>query len=100
MARSLVKGMKLNDKQIKRLVTLCFQELKAANIITFKEKEEKVFARACEIVKQDYIREQELDAEVEKMMDDLERKNPGEFQRYVMFPLLKKRLAKEKKVIL
>lgn len=92
--------MKLNDKQIQRLVTLCFQELKAANVITFKEKEEKVFVRACEIVKQDYIREQELDAEVEKMMDDLERKNPGEFQRYVMFPLLKKRLAKEKKVIL
>lgn len=92
--------MRLNDKQIQRMITLCFQELKANAIITFKEKEDKVFTRACEIIKQDYLREQELDAEVQKMMDDLERKNPGEFQRYVMFPLLKKRLAKEKKVIL
>lgn len=75
-------------------------ELKAHNIVTLKDKEEKILRRAEELVKADYARETELDREVEAMMDDLERKNPGEFQRYKMFPLLKKRLAKEKGVIL
>ena len=42
----------------------------------------------------------ELDAEVNRMMDDLEKQSSGEFQRYKMFPMLKKRLAKEKKIIL
>ena len=55
---------------------------------------------ALAIIKADYNRERELDQEVNKMMDDLERKNPGEFQRYIMFPMLKKRLAKEKGIIL
>jgi len=41
-----------------------------------------------------------LDVEVNRLMDDLERQNPGEFQRFKMFPLLKKRLAKEKGIIL
>jgi hypothetical protein len=34
------------------------------------------------------------------MMDDLERQNPGGFQRFKMFPMLKRRLAKEKGIIL
>lgn len=68
--------------------------------MTFKEKEEKVYDRAVQLVKNDFQRETDLDAEVNKMMDQLERQNPGEFQRYKMFPLLKKRLAKEKGIIL
>jgi hypothetical protein len=68
--------------------------------VTFKDKEEKVFARGVALVVQEYEREKELDAEVHKMMDELERQNPGGFQRYKMFPMLKKRLAKEKGIIL
>jgi hypothetical protein len=45
-------------------------------------------------------KESDLDHEVNRMMDELERQNPGEFQRYKMFPMLKKRLAKEKGIIL
>lgn len=74
--------------------------LKAQNVIQFKEKEEVVLERAAAIIRSDYNREAELDREVNKMMDDLERQNPGEFQRFKMFPLLKKRLAKEKGIIL
>jgi hypothetical protein len=99
-SRPLVKDMKVNDKLIQRLVHAVFRELKEQNTITFKEKEEKVFARACELIRADFDRERQLDMEVNQMMDTLERQNPGEFQRYKMFPMLKKRLAKEKGIIL
>ena len=96
----LVKIMRLTDKQIKRLVETILDELKAQKIVTFKESEEKVLQRSIEIIKGDFQREAQLDIQVNKMMDDLERQNPGSFERYKMFPLLKKRLAKEKGIIL
>ncbi len=85
---------------MKRMVKLVIDELKEHDVITFKDKEEAVFNRAVELVKSDFLKEQQLDEEVNQMMDDLERQNPGSFQRYKMFPLLKKRLAKEKGIVL
>jgi len=90
----------MTDKQIQRMVKLVFDELKEHNVVTFKEKEEQVYQRALNLVKNDFLHEKDLDEEVNKMMDDLERQNPGSFQRYKMFPLLKKRLAKEKGIVL
>jgi hypothetical protein len=92
--------MKINDRQIRRIAEACFRGLKAQKVIQFKEKEEVVMKRAVEIIRADFVREQALDAEVNLMMDELEKQNQGEFQRYKMFPMLKKRLAKEKKIIL
>jgi hypothetical protein len=92
--------MKVNDRQIRRIAEAILKGLKHQKVIEFKEKEEAVLKRAEDIVRADFNREAALDMEVNKMMDDLERQNPGEFQRYKMFPLLKKRLAKEKKIIL
>ena len=56
--------------------------------------------RATAIIRGDFQREQELDREVNRMLDELEAQNSGEFQRYRMFPMLKKRLAKEKGITL
>ncbi len=92
--------MKVSDKLINRLVQAVFKDLKEQNTITFKEKEDKAVQKACAIIRNEYARESQLDQDVNKMMDDLERQNSGEFQRYKMFPLLKKRLAKEKGIIL
>jgi hypothetical protein len=97
---SLVKAMKISDKQMKRMADAMFRGLKAQKVVTFKDKEETVLARATEIIRADFFREAQLDQEVNRMMDDLERQNQGEFQRYKMFPMLKKRLAKEKGIIL
>lgn len=92
--------MKLSDKQIRRMVQLVFKEMKAGQVVVFKEKEEKALDRACQVIHGDVQKEVDLDREVHKMMDDLERQNAGEFERYKMFPLLKKRLAKEKGIVL
>jgi len=96
----LVKGMKLSKIEMERLVRKVFDELKSNNTITFKQPEEKVFKRAVELVVAEFNKEAQLDNEVNRMMDDLERQNPGSFERYKMFPLLKKRLAKEKGIVL
>ena len=66
----------------------------------FKAKETDVFARGCQFVSKEYAKEKALEEKAEKMMDDLERQNPGSFQRYKMFPMLKTRLAKEQKLVL
>lgn len=86
---------------MRRMASAIMKGLKEQNAIEqFKEKEEVVLERAYAIIKADFEREAELDREVNRMMDDLERQNPGEFQRFKMFPMLKKRLAKEKGIIL
>lgn len=92
--------MKVTEKQFRAMASAILEGLKKNNIVTFKVKEEVVLQRAIDIIKADFQREADLDVEVNKMMDTLERQNPGEFQRYKMFPLLKKRMAKEKGIIL
>lgn len=92
--------MKLTPLQMQKLVEKIFDALKKQNIIQFKEDEKKVFARAIEAVKSEYQKEADLDKEVNQMLDQLERTNAGEFQRYKMYPILKQKLAKERKVIL
>jgi hypothetical protein len=92
--------MKISDKQMQRMADAILRGLKDQQVIQFKEKETVVSERAVAIIRADFQREAALDAEVNRMMDDLERQNPGEFQRYKMFPMLKKRLAKEKGIIL
>lgn len=85
---------------MKRMAEAILRGLKEQKVIQFKEKEDVVVERAWAVIKADYVREAELDREVNRMMDDLERQNPGEFQRFKMFPMLKRRLAKEKGIIL
>lgn len=82
------------------MVRKVFEELKTANIMTVKAPEDKVFRRAVELIEKEYETEVMLDREVNKMLDDLERQNPNQFQRGKMFQMLKKRLAQEKGIIL
>lgn len=92
--------MKLTPLQMQKLVEKVFEAWKQNNVIVFKEDEKKVFARALEVIKADYQRETDLDREVNQMLDQLEKSNSGEFQRYKMYPILKQKLAKERKIIL
>ena len=96
----LVKAMKMTEKQMGRMAKAILNGLKTNQVIEFKVTEEKVLARATAIIAANFAAEGDLDKEVHRMMDDLERKGSGEFQRYKMFPMLKKRLAKEKGFVL
>lgn len=92
--------MKLTTSQLQIIATKVFESWKKNNVIVFKEDEKKVLNRMVEALKADYQKELDLETEVNKMLDQLERTNAGEFQRFKMYPLIKKQLAKEKKVIL
>lgn len=92
--------MKLNPSQIESLVSDVLNLWKDQDMVQFKADEKKVFSRAKELVQNDYAREADLDREVNAMLDKLEQSNPGEFQRFKMFPMLKQKLAKEKGVVL
>lgn len=85
---------------MQKIVEKVFEAWKKNNVIIFKEDEKKVFARALEVIKADYQRESDLDRDVNQMLDQLERTNSGEFQRYKMYPILKQKLAKERKIVL
>lgn len=92
--------MRLTKLQINQLVKNVFNELNAKQVAQYKAPEEKVFQRAVAIVEADLQKERELEEEVNRMLDELERTNGGEFQRYKMFGMVKKQLAKEKGVVL
>lgn len=92
--------MKMTPAQLESIAQKVLQQWKQDKLITFKVDEKKVFTRMVEILKADYQKELDLERDVQKMLDQLEKSNPGEFQRYKMYPLIKKQLAKEKKVIL
>jgi hypothetical protein len=92
--------MKLTSNQMQVIVERIFKHWKLKNIVTFKEDEKKVLQRGVELLKGDLQREIDLEKEVHKKIEELERSNPGEFQRHKMFQLMKAKLAKERKVVL
>jgi hypothetical protein len=92
--------MKLTSNQLQAIVERVFRHWKQKNIVTFKEDEKKVLLRGVELLKEEVQIEIELEKEVVKKLDELERSNPGEFQRHKMFQLMKAKLAKERKVVL
>lgn len=92
--------MKLTPNQIQALAQKVFDNWKKQNVVIFKADEKVVFNKIVDTIKGEIQKEVDLDREVNSMLDQLERSNPGEFQRYKMYPILKQKLAKEKKVIL
>jgi len=92
--------MRVTQQQMQRIAELVLQKWKTNGVVSFKVDEKAVMARAIKALQEDYQKELDLDREVNKMLDNLERSNAGEFQRFKMYPLLKQKLAKEKKVIL
>ena len=52
------------------------------------------------VLKQNMEAEKVLDQSVNDMMETLEKQNPGGFEHYKMFPLLKKKLAEQQGFVL
>ena len=98
--RPFSQVMRLTPAQIDRLVKKVLQELNAGNLLQAKVSEDKLLKRGAELIAHQFQVEKQLDQEVHKMMDELERQNPEAFERGKMFPLLKKRMAKERKIVL
>lgn len=92
--------MKLNSNQIQYLASKVFNEWKSVGVVTVKSDEKVILSRIISAIKENYQKETELEVEVNKMLDQLEKAHPGEFQRGKMFIMIKQKLAKEKRIIL
>jgi hypothetical protein len=92
--------MKMSKSQIEKMVRKVFEEWKTNTLITFKTPEDKTFRLAVAMIEKEFEIEAQLDKEVHRMLDDLEKQNPNGFQRGKMFPMLKRKLAEQKGIIL
>ena len=92
--------MKITPRQIQSIVQEVFRSWKKENIVNFKQGEQKALEEAIKNISKDYAKEQYLEKEVEAMMDELERTHSDSFERYKMYPLIKKKLAQKKGIIL
>ena len=92
--------MRFSQPQLTRIAEMILKNWKTNNVVIFKAEERQVLDSAVKALMKELQKEADLDKEVQKMLDDLERSNSGQFQRHKMAGLLKQKLAKEKKVVL
>ena len=91
--------MRLSQNQIQRIVHHLFTEIKSSQTTQIKADEDAIKATITAVIMKNIEEEAKLDSLVEGMMDQLERQNQ-DFQRFKMFPLLKKKLAEQRGFIL
>lgn len=91
---------KLIISQIQRLVEKILNHWKSQNVIILKVDEKTVLATMVNAMMNELKKEEQIEIDVKALMDQMERQHEGEFQRHKMFPMLKQKLAKERKVIL
>lgn len=77
-----------------------FKSLSEADNVTVNMEKEKFKSVVVNVLKQNIEEERELDQAVNAMMDTLEEQNPNAFERYKMFPLLKKKMAQQRGFVL
>lgn len=76
------------------------KQWKTQNLITLKVDEKIVLKTIVDVITLNLKKEEQLDQDVKDLMDQMEREHEGQFQRHKMFPMLKQKLAKERKFIL
>jgi hypothetical protein len=92
--------MKLSPNQMSKIAVEVFKALDSVENVTVNVDKEKFKSVISNVLKKNMEEEKELDQAVNDMMDTLEKQNPNSFERYKMFPLLKKKLAEQKNFVL
>ncbi|MGH1467576.1 MAG: DUF507 family protein [Bdellovibrionales bacterium] len=92
--------MKLSPNQMNKIAVEVFKALSGVDNVTVNADKEKFKSVIVQVLKQNIEEEKELDQAVNTMMDTLEKQNPNAFERYKMFPLLKKKLAEQRGFVL
>ena len=92
--------MKLTTSQIQRLSEKILSQWKSQNLITFKSDEKIVLQTIKDCITADFKIEEALDRDVHLMIDKIAEEHGEGFQKHKMFPMLKQKMAKERKIIL
>lgn len=92
--------MKLTPLQLQSLAKNVFDHWQKNNLVHLKADEKAVLEKMTGILRAEVQKEADLERDVYAMMDKLEQSHGGQFERHKMYPMLKAKLAKERKVIL
>lgn len=92
--------MKLTTSQIQRLSEKILAQWKTQNLITFKVDEKVVLQTIKDVITADFKREEQLDQDVRTMAEQIASQHGDNMSVGKMFPMLKQKLAKERKIIL
>lgn len=92
--------MKMTQNHIDSLVRRVLLGLEQKKLVSFNKSKEAILARGKEIIMKDLEKESQLDQEVMRMLDDIEKQQTDQFERHRMFKMLKKKVAEEKGIIL
>ena len=82
------------------LAQLIVAEWNKSDLVEWQASEDEITSHIHHILSTDLNKEKELEIEVSQMLDELEKNHAGQFEKYKMYPLLKKKLAKKKGIIL
>lgn len=92
--------MRMTPNHIDSLVRRVLLGLEEKKLVTFNQTKQAILARGKEIIQADLDKEAELDREVMRMLDDIEREQTDQFERHRMFKMLKKKVAEERGFVL
>ena len=89
-----------NENLSRYLTSLLLREWEKEGSAELKIPSDEVAGHIHQLLTQDLQKEKDLEQEVHNLMDDLEKNQNTPFQRSKMYPLLKKKLAQKKGIIL
>ncbi len=94
--------MRLKKEQIDRLAEKILADLTGAELVSFKKERTAVLASIKEAIKEDISKEEALETEAERLLEQTLRASGGgaDIDRHRMLKLIKQRLAKERNIVL
>ena len=92
--------MKWTPSFSRYLAQLILIEWEKANLVEYKAGEDEIIAYIHQLLSEDLNKEKKLEEEVNQMLDELEKTHGGQFERYKMYPILKRKMAEKKGIIL
>ena len=94
-------GVRLKEEIIKKIATRVVARLKEKNVATFRVPDSKLVEKVIAVITADMVGEEKLDEDARKMMDQYRgQMQTGAMDERKLFLMIKKQLAKDRKIIL
>ncbi|MBF0493209.1 MAG: DUF507 family protein [Deltaproteobacteria bacterium] len=93
--------MRLKKEQIQTLADRVLAEIRKEPSIRLKAAEDKIKHKIIELISNDFLKEDKLDEEVKKMMEQYKAQiAAGNMDAQKVFQMIKKQLVKERNLVL
>lgn len=92
--------MRLKKEQIERIARLVVSKLKEKKLIKMRVGENLVLSKVVDVIVADLHGEDKLESDAKDMLDQYAKQAGGDLDRHKMLQMIKKQLAKERKIVL